>query len=515
MGIKASDDLYQLIQAMSAAEKRAFKLLSERHARQSGNNYLLLFEAIAAQKAYDEAALRRQFAGMAFLNNLAEAKSYLYQSLLRSMRFSRGAESPETELREVLDHLELLHEKGLIEQAERQVKIGLDKARHLSLHAFSAEFLRWQRRLVKWRGGKNLLEELAQIGAAETEVLHHHAIETQLRDLMGRIQVILAQQADLVGPARQAVLQALFEHPALQHAPVASGFHALSAYYYSHAHYHRTQGQARETLEAWKSLVATYESHPQQIKRQPDQYANALASLIDTQLNNRPLHRIPPELDRLRQLKAREPHTAARIFFLELHLSFRFALVSGQLEEALQRVPDLEAGMAKHKKFLNAGLEMTMLYNLCSLYFLAERYPEAQRYINLTLNKPQQAMREDILDGLHILEMVARYVRGQVDVLEHLLRAHERRLRQRETIHPFGSMVIKFIARLLNAADATAARGLIVGMHGDLAALPQDTKPVAFDELNFWLRSRIEGKRVVQIMLDDAMDDPTEPTAGT
>ncbi len=119
MGIKASDDLFQLVRSMTAAERRAFRLLSERHSRQDGNNYLLLFDALVDQSHYDENELREKFEGKAFLKNLSEAKSYLYDAILAGLRFTRGPESAETELREMLDHLEIMHAKGLPAQAEK------------------------------------------------------------------------------------------------------------------------------------------------------------------------------------------------------------------------------------------------------------------------------------------------------------------------------------------------------------------------------------------------------------
>jgi hypothetical protein len=505
MGIKASEDLHQLIRTMNPAEKRAFRLLSERHERSGGNNYLALFDAIAAQEQYDEQALRRQFAGAAFLKNFSEAKAYLYRSLLHGMRFSRGLDSPETELREVLDHLELLFEKGLFEQAERQLRAGMDRADQLDLHAFTAEFIRWQRRLAKWRASKHLLQEMEALGVAEAAALHHLAIEAQLRDLMGRIQTILSQQADLVDDKRQAELQAIMGHAAMQAPPTASGFHALSSYHYAHAYYHRAQGDTLAAVQAWEAVVATFEAHPAQIKRQTDQYSNALVALIDAQLDCRRLLQVPERLAHLRALKGRETSTVARLFFLEQHLSSRYALVTGHLSEALRRVPELEAGMAKYSKYLSASLEMTMLYNLCALYFLSERYPEAQRYINAALNRPHLPLREDIVDALHLLEMIARYARGQYDVLEHLLRAQERRLRQRTTKHAFSQLAIRFVGRLLAAADHSETKAVIAEMQTAMQAIAPQGKPAGFEELHYWVRSRLANLRIELVLQADFM----------
>lgn len=503
MGIKASDDLFQLIHSLHPSEKRAFKLLSARHSRAGGNNYLLLFDAIAAQAEYDEAALREAFAGKAFLNNLSEAKAYLYRTVLRCLRFTKGPESPETELREILDHLEILHAKGLNEQAERQVKMGLEKARQMDLHAFIAEFHRWQRRLAKWRGGKAMLAELAKMGEEEAAAIHHLGIEAHLRDLMGRIQMIFSQQMDARTSEQAAALEALWTDPSLREPPISAGFHALSSYYLAHAFYQRSQVKPILAITAWQALVATFEAHPAQVRRQPDQYINALASLIDARLNNGQLKPIPAELERLRNHKVQEASMVARVFLLSHHLSLRYALITGQLDRAMQKVPELEAGMARHHHYLNASLEMTLLYNLCALHFLAERYPEAQRYINLVLNRPHLPLREDILDALRTLEMMARYARGQLDVLEHLLKAQERRLRNMEPKPAFAWAAFKFIGKLLYAVDAIDTQAIVSAMHRQLVAMAPRIKPAGYEELIAWVRSRMEGRRIMDILQGD------------
>lgn len=504
MGTKASDDLFQLITSLSASEKRAFKLLSERHSRQGGNNYLLLFDAIAAQPTYDEAAIKAQFKHKAFTKNLAEAKSYLYKTLLRSLRFSKGPGSPETELREMLDHLEILHAKGLGNQAEKQVQIGLQKAQALNLHAFIAEFLRWKRRLLKWRGDKRLSTALNEIGAQESEALKHQRLGALLRDLKGRIQAIMNQQIDLRDQFQAAALEEIWQHEALHEAPHEAGFHALSAYYYCHANYHRLKGQLEPAMNAWMQIVATFEENPAQIKRQQDQYTNALVSLIDLRISTRNLQPFHAELQKLASQKAQNTAMLARIFFMEHHLILRYALVTGHLDDAIERVPDFEAGMLRFAKFLSGGLEMTFLFNICVVFFLAERYPEAQKYINMVLNRPHLPIREDISDALKILEMVGRYSRGQIDLLEHLHKAHERRLKQLASTQIFGMLSVKFIGQLLHASDAKETKALIAQMHNQLDQLPADARPAGFEELQLWVRSRQAGKPITEILQADS-----------
>lgn len=503
MGSKANDDLFQLIQSLSPSEKRAFKLLSERHSRKGGNNYLRLFDAIAAQENYDEQSIKAQFKKEAFTKNLSEAKSYLYKTLLRSLRFSKGPDSPETELREMLDHLEILHSKGLGEQAERQVSIGLQKAEALNLHAFIAEFLRWQRRLLKWRGGKNLRERLEEIGEQERNALKSEQLGAELRDLKGKIQAILNQQIDLRDQRQAEELETIWQNRLLREAPVNAGFHALSAYFYCHAYYHRLKGHLALAMAAWEEVVANFEAHPAQLKREQGQYVNALVSLLDMRISTRKLEPFQAELDKLANLVAKEPATVARIFFMEHHLILRHALVTGHLSTAMQRVPAFEQGMNKFANFLSGGLEMTFLFNICVVYFLAERYPEAQKYINMVLNRPHLPIREDITDAFKILEMVGRYARGQIDILEHLIKAQERRIRQLPGPQLFGKLALQLVVQLLHAADATETKDIIGKMLRKLDALPSEARPAGFEELQLWVRSRNEGQSMGMILKNE------------
>ncbi|MFN8397057.1 MAG: hypothetical protein U0176_20705 [Bacteroidia bacterium] len=507
MGIKVSEDLFQLIRSMSPAEKRAFKLLSERHERQSGNNYIQLFDAIAAQESFDEEALRQQFAGRAFLRNFSEAKAYLYRILLRSLRFSQGPDAPETELREMLDHLEILHAKGLSSQAEKQAKAGLEKAQKLDLHAFSFEFHKWRRRLAKQRGGKGLQENLAKIGAEEATALACLQVEAELRDRMGRIQVMLQQQVDLRDQAHSQALEEIWGHPVFQTPPTAAGFHALLSYYHGLAYYHHLKHDWARSCMAWESVVGTFEAFPVHIQHTPDQYINALVTLLDARLTLRQFDAFQAELPKLQAQHVAEAVVAARAALLGQHLTLRWALISGHLDEGLRNLPTLEAAMVKHKKYMSVSLEMSLLFNICSLFFLTERYPEAQRYINAVLNRPHLPIREDLVDALRLLELVGRYARGQMDLLEHLLKAQERRLRQVTTKPAFLVTVVKAFHRLMDAADAAETRQLQAELLRELESMPAEARISGHEELYWWARSRVEGRSIHELLLARTDED--------
>ncbi len=58
MRTTGSDDLYRLIHSLTTEEKGYFKKLALRHSPK-GSKHLKLFDAIAAQKTFEEASLKK------------------------------------------------------------------------------------------------------------------------------------------------------------------------------------------------------------------------------------------------------------------------------------------------------------------------------------------------------------------------------------------------------------------------------------------------------------------------
>lgn len=80
-----SEDLFRLIKSLSPNEKGYFKKFSRLHARESKNNYMVLFEAIEKQEEYDEASLLKKFKRKQFINQFPVAKNYLFNLILKAL----------------------------------------------------------------------------------------------------------------------------------------------------------------------------------------------------------------------------------------------------------------------------------------------------------------------------------------------------------------------------------------------------------------------------------------------
>ena len=125
---RSTDTLFQLIQSLTASEKRHFKLYMKSRSGESGDlKVVQLFDAIDKMNLYDEEVLLKKNKSI-LKQQLSNLKARLYHEVLSSLRSLKQEENIDLQLHEQLDFARLLYNKGLYLQS---LKI-LDKIKELA-----------------------------------------------------------------------------------------------------------------------------------------------------------------------------------------------------------------------------------------------------------------------------------------------------------------------------------------------------------------------------------------------
>lgn len=118
-----STDLYNLIHAMTTAEKGYFKKFAKRHTS-SGNKYLDLFNAISKQQVFEEKTLKQKF------GEYTAMKKYLFEMIMDSMMVFHKGEGTQHEILMLIPQIDFLLGKGLTDKAkqltQRAIKTTVD-----------------------------------------------------------------------------------------------------------------------------------------------------------------------------------------------------------------------------------------------------------------------------------------------------------------------------------------------------------------------------------------------------
>lgn len=487
----ASPDLHQLIHSLSQSERRLFKLRANQTGKRAAN-YLRLFEVIDSQQVYDEEMVKASFVGEKILNNFSVAKAYLYQNILDSIRQGYARKSPEMEVREFLDQIELLFHRGLSDQARKIVVRAIKKAEKFDLEIYLAELYRWQRQLTNLRTTSHRIEALTLLEKAEFQSLQLARKETTLHSLRARLQSIYINHIDLRDREAAELVAELMAHNLLSEPPHDLSFLSQLHFYEIYAVYYRMAGHSDKSLASYREAVHLWQANPSNSKAYPARYLQSLTFFLDTCLREAEYTDFLDQVKKIHAMDPVEPRLKARAFYLGNHLELRYAITTYQFDIGIRRVKHIENGLKKHGLHLSPSIELTFLYNLAILYFLAQEYTHAIRFVNLVRNQSKSPVRQDIVDAARLIELVCHYELYNFDLLESRIRSINRFLKSHPRQHPYENLLLKGIRKLIDLPPSEEQTTF-----EDLKTAFEDMEGASYligrEELMLWIRSHLEG----------------------
>ena len=144
-----STKLFRLIQKMTPSEKRYFKRFGLLQQKNNANKYTLLFDAINAQKEYDEAALIEQFNDYDFVNNFSEIKKYLFNQIQKVLRNFHAQSSVDIILYGYLSDISVLYDKEMYHECNKLIQKTKKNAQKHEKWNLLLLLSQWKRNLIK------------------------------------------------------------------------------------------------------------------------------------------------------------------------------------------------------------------------------------------------------------------------------------------------------------------------------------------------------------------------------
>jgi hypothetical protein len=139
----AKEKLFNLVQSLTAREKKFFHQYARRHVQGTETIYLRLFDAIGEQDEYDEDAIKAQFQNPSFEKNFHNPKGYLYDLILKSLVMLKREDSAYSRALEGLSMTEILCEKLLFAEAIEQLQKVRVLAEEYEFREIELDSYRW------------------------------------------------------------------------------------------------------------------------------------------------------------------------------------------------------------------------------------------------------------------------------------------------------------------------------------------------------------------------------------
>lgn len=489
--MRIQEHLFELVQSLSMAEKRHFRKGLSANKRGGKHQYLALFDAIAAQRAYNEQTLKIRFAGTSFAKSLAFPKVHLYKLLLKSLQSYHAERASPSRFRAALDQIDLLMERGLPQQALRRLEGSLKHAKALEQAEQVLQLMRRQRRLTLQIQPPEFAEQISALSQEETaweKAFSWEQEAVRLHDeVYATFQTIRRKTETQALGYIKTVKKRLDSLLGLPNLPFPAKVAALRGL----AHYHHMHEDYAGVHDAYQQEVQTWEAHPLQIKAHSRRHLRAIVLWLNSKALISDFTNLLVEIKALRKRKGLDTKSQAEIFQTTWNLELFYYLNSEQTQLALPLIPQLEEGLKFHANHLLPSAKLGFYYNL-SLVCWTENLPErALQWINQILHFPAGEIRKDIRNLAPILEMVLHFELGNIGVLESWFRSHAYRKRTKGSGNPLEALVLQLLQDLLGSNSPSASRYRQFLQDLEALRLQPNVAKLGFETLRKWANGQI------------------------
>jgi tetratricopeptide (TPR) repeat protein len=502
---QSTDHLFQLIQTLTKAEKRNFRLYVTRNQNSEDLKFLHLFDVLDKSKDYDESLIFKKVPEIK-KEQLSNLKAHLYKQLLTSLRLLHKNKNADIDIREHMDYAKVLYNKGLYIQALRildKAKSMADINHHILLKLEVIEF----EKLIESRHITRAHEGRADELTVQAQQVIINIINTsRLSNLSLQLYGLYLQIGHAKNDADLNRAKELLESN-MPDTPLSKMSFFEKVYYY------QCFSWFTYIAQDWKNYyrntykwVELFEKEPIMKINDTSLYLkgvhnllNALYMTLDHERMSKILNNT--ELYIQKHHEVLDENTRALAFHHIYSAKINKHFLQGSFTEGVKLVPEIERQLKELSLRLDEHRVLVFYYKIACLYFGCGNFDKALDYLNKIINLKTSSLRTDIQCFARMLHLICHYEKGHFALLEYLTKSVYRFLLKNGDMSGVMQEILRFLKRALYTKQRDL-RDEFIALKQHLEALSQDPferRSFVYLDIISWLESKIENKTVEQV----------------
>lgn len=428
------EDLFDLIHSLNRSEKRHFRLFSS--AMRSGANYLRLFDVIDRQNIYDEKAIRKEFAGEAFVKQLHVTKNYLRNAILKSLRAYHGRISRSAELKEMLRNVEIFFSKELYGQCRAEIARAEQQARTYQLTAGLLEVQAWKRKLDQTESPRDY-PALRTVLKEEQETL----TALQNTNAYWHLAAILTDPQTPDPDDSHLELLANPDHALTREARV---LHHNLAYYKG-----INEGNVHRAKAELYKLIAYLEESPAMLAEDPASYVSTINNLVSYLVFQKKNEEALELIGKAKAVCAgseipnRNKNLLKQILRM-YNIELEICRDSKTFIQRTDFIQNTEEFIGRNTGKIPKDYLISFWFQLAHIHFMRNDPGRSLHWLNLILNTRFEDIRIDLQVQARMLNLMVHLEQQNLFVLRYFVDNTKRFLRKTEGIRPFEQILLDF-----------------------------------------------------------------------
>lgn len=424
--MKKNQSIFEIIQSLSANEKRFFKIYASRHTIGEQNNYVKLFDLFDKLEHYNDEKINALAQSAPFVKYFSAEKNYLYNMIIDCLDVYHKESSVDRQISKLVNIGRVLLEKKLDKQSteilERAHKLSAFHNRYenmlpinhlLKRKDFSQESITTSL-LTEYHNAEKLMVEQLR-----TKLYYHHIFDQLL----------------LIRRQHGTISDTIFMNEIMEHHPhlnslIPNEFESFDIeiyYLISRLEFSRISRDRKTGRLLAKRLITLMENNRAKITGEYiDRYIYTLYVFVVLRL-----YKTKKESDEaLLKLRNLERYIDVKISKREHARCFEFyynavtdiLLESKAYNKVWEEIPSFEKGFATYQQHMTPTFILALHLNIAFLFFGLGEYRLALKWLNKVRNVTTP-FREDIFYDLRTLNLIIHLELGNDDILPSLMKS--------------------------------------------------------------------------------------------
>jgi len=451
--MKKNDDLFKLIKSLEQPEKGYFKKFAQAHSKSAGQQYLKLFDAIDAQKEYNEALIIKKIKHNSIASQISVAKNYLWELLLKSQRAYRASSSKFMRLNALVENGEILFEKGLYIPA----LTTWEKAKKLALtfdeKAFVLDIEAWKRRYFVDLRADLWDENVLPSFETTAKLIQQYSTTFEIQKIYFKSTKYIKTNAYFRNPEHKKEWDGIMENPILAIENEPDDFYGKLYFNYVHANYHNLSNNEEKNLYFIVKNLHLWKANPLLIEVEPIRYIAAVNNYLGM-LSKFGRYQIfvdyvnafkPPNFNSISQKAVYFEH-----WWLWKEITFKIAGDDKAFEVFIK---ETYSDLLKYAPYINSVRWMLIRFGIAVNYFKLKRFEDALELTNEVIDTKDIELRKDIQAHTRMMYLILHFELKNTLILESISRSLKRYLIQSENYFETERAFIKHFNKLVNAGN--------------------------------------------------------------
>jgi hypothetical protein len=502
------DQLISLINSLTKAEKRNFKLYVNRLQSKSDVKFVQLFDVVDKMSDWDDAIVFKKIPAIKKAQ-LANLKRHLYKQILISLRLIHIQKNVDIQIREQIDFARILYGKGLYIQSlkllDRIQQIAEDNHQDiLQLEILEFQKVIEERHITRSRQTSNKVESLIEASYTRSKIINNSC---KLTNLKIEIHGFYIQYGHVKNDRDVLVVRELFSKKLKGIKLNGLTFFEQVYLHQCYVWYYYILLNFDKCLVDAKNWVDIFEEHPEMKKEEPDLYMRGQHYLLTCLFNLKRVKdfdRAIKHFEKFEKEFGHEMKPVSEIIYFLYHSTSKLNkhYLEGTFKQGVAYVPEVLKKIKLHESHLDSHRILVFYYKIAFQYFGNENYNIMIDYVNEIINMQVGQLREDLQGYARLLQLIGHYELENYELLDYLAPSTYRFLEKMKELNEMQRETLKFLKKLIKHRNI-GHREMFLTFRTKLDKLqkdPHSRRALLYLDLIPWVESKIQKKSIRSVI---------------